>query len=267
MNMLGDTLEKIAFEKAGIIKPGIPVVVGEVKPETRPVFERRAAEDQAPLFIATEHYFVTDWHSEPHRLSITVADKKTDNRNTYHLDLQGVYQLKNLLTVLESVRQLNQNGWEISEAAMQKGLAKAKKLTGLHGRWDIIHQHPAIVLDVAHNEDGIRQLVEQIEITDHNNLHIVIGMVKDKEVERALSLLPKHASYYFTKARIPRALPEEQLAEKAAAQGLNGKHYPDVNTALKDALAHAGKNDLILICGSVFVVGEVNLEALAAYSA
>jgi dihydrofolate synthase/folylpolyglutamate synthase len=267
MNMLGDTLEKIAFEKAGIIKPGIPVVVGEVKPETKPVFERRAAEDQAPLFVATEHYFVTDWHSEPHRLSITVADKKTDNRNTYHLDLQGVYQLKNLLTVLESVRQLNQNGWEISEAAVQKGLAKAKKLTGLHGRWDIIHQYPAIVLDVAHNEDGIRQLAEQIEITDHNNLHIIVGMVKDKEVERALSLLPKHASYYFTKARIPRALPEEQLAEKAAAQGLNGKHYPDVNTALKDALTHAGKNDLILICGSVFVVGEVNVEALAAYSA
>ena len=258
MNMLGDTLEKIAFEKAGIIKTGIPVVVGETLPETKPVFERRATEAQAPLTIASEHYLVTDWHVEPHRLSIQVADKKTDNRTGYHLDLQGIYQLKNLLTVLESVRQLNQQGWEISETAVQKGLSQVKKLTGLHGRWDIIHQHPQIVLDVAHNEDGIRQLAEQIEITDHTNLHIVIGMVKDKEVDKSLSLLPKQAAYYFTKARIPRALPEEQLAEKAAVHGLEGKHYPDVNTALREALVHAGKEDLILVCGSVFVVGEVD---------
>jgi len=258
MNMLGDTLEKIAFEKAGIIKTGVPVVVGETLPETKPVFERRAAEAQTPLIIASEHYFVTDWHIEPHRLNIQVADKKTDHRAQYHLDLQGIYQLKNLLTVLESVRQLNHQGWEISETAVQKGLSQVKKGTGLHGRWDIIHQHPQIVLDVAHNEDGIRQLVEQIEVTDHTNLHIIIGMVKDKEVDGALSLLPKHAAYYFTKARIPRALPEEQLAEKAAAHGLQGKHYPEVNAALREALVHAGKDDLILVCGSVFVVGEVN---------
>jgi len=262
MNMLGDTLEKIAFEKAGIIKKGVPVVVGEVLPETRPVFEQRTAEAPAPLIIASEHYLVADWHMEPHRLVIEVADKKTDNRVVYHLDLQGIYQLKNVLTVLESVRQLNQQGWSISEAAVQKGLSQVKKLTGLHGRWDIIHRQPAIVLDVAHNEDGIRQLVEQIEITDHTNLHIVIGMVKDKEIDHALSLLPKQASYYFTKARIPRALPEEQLKAKGEAAGLRGKHYPDVNTALKEALEHAGKEDLILVCGSVFVVGEVTLPVL-----
>lgn len=257
MNMLGDTLEKIAFEKAGIIKPGVPVVVGETLPETKPVFESRAAEAGAPLIVASEHYFVTDWHVEPHRLTVQVADNKTDNRNVYHLDLQGIYQLKNVLTVLESVRQLHHKGWVISEVAIEKGLSQVKKQTGLHGRWDIIHRHPLVVLDVAHNEDGIRQLGEQIEITDHTNLHIVIGMVKDKEVERALSLLPAQATYYFTKARIPRALPEDQLAEKGAAFGLTGKHYPDVNTAFKEAMTHAGKDDLVLVCGSVFVVGEL----------
>lgn len=264
MNMLGDTLDKIAFEKAGIIKPGIPVVVGETLPRTRPVFEQRSAEAQAPLSIASEHYFVTDWHIQAHQLVIQVADKKTDSRTVYHLDLQGIYQLKNLLTVLESVRQLNLKGWNISEAAVQKGLSQVKKQTGLHGRWDIIHQHPTVVLDVAHNEDGIRQLVEQIEITDHTRLHIIIGMVKDKEIDNALSLLPKQAAYYFTKARIPRALPEEQLAAKGEALGLQGHHYPDVNTALKAALEHAGREDLVLVCGSVFVVGEVTIPVLTA---
>ncbi|MBS1564047.1 MAG: bifunctional folylpolyglutamate synthase/dihydrofolate synthase [Bacteroidetes bacterium] len=258
MNMLGDTLEKIAFEKAGIIKPGIPVVVGETLPATRPVFEKRAAESRAPLYIATDHFWVTEWHLQPHRLNITVADKHTDNRVQYQLDLPGIYQLKNLLTVLEALRQLQQKGWNIPEAAVQKGVSQVKKLTGLHGRWELIHQHPDVVLDVAHNEDGIRQLVEQIEITDHTNLHIIIGMVKDKEIDHALALLPKQATYYFTKARIPRALPEEQLAQKAAGLGLRGQHYPDVNAALKQAMEHAGKNDLVLVCGSVFVIGEVN---------
>ncbi len=264
MNMLGNTLELIAGEKAGIIKPGIPVVLGETLPETLPVFERKAAGEQAPLIIATQDYFVTDWHIEAHDLNVQVEDKRTGTHTVYQLELQGIYQLKNLLTVLESVRQLQQKGWEISEAAVHKGLAQVKKLTGLHGRWDVIHQSPRVVLDVAHNEDGIKQLVEQIEITDHTRLHIVIGMVKDKEVDKALSYLPRQASYYFTKARIPRALPEEQLAAKGDALGLKGNYYPDVNTALKTALLHAGKEDLVLVCGSVFVVGEVTLDIPAA---
>ena len=193
-------------------------------------------------------------------MSVQVADKKTGNHTVYHLDLQGIYQLKNLLTVLESVRQLRLKGWDISETAVQKGLSQVKPLTGLHGRWEIIRQHPAVVLDVAHNEDGIKQLVEQIEITDHTHLYIIIGMVKDKDIDRAISILPRHARYYFTKAQIPRAMPEEQLAAKGAALGLQGNHYPDVNTALKAALEHAGKDDLVLVCGSVFIVGEVTLE-------
>jgi dihydrofolate synthase/folylpolyglutamate synthase len=189
-----------------------------------------------------------------------VVDKKKDTHTLYELDLQGIYQTKNILAVLESIKQLQQQGWNIDEKQIQNGLRHTKKMTGLHGRWDIIHQQPMVVLDVGHNEDGIKQIAEQIEITDHDNLHIIIGLVKDKEADKVLSLLPKQATYYFTKAQIPRALPEEQLAAKGNNIGLTGHSYPDVNTALKNALAHAKKEDLVLVCGSVFVVGEVNTE-------
>jgi len=132
-----------------------------------------------------------------------------------------------------------------------------KKLTGLHGRWELIHKHPAVILDVAHNEDGMQQLVKQIELSDYRHLHIIVGMVKDKEIDKVLQLLPKVATYYFTRAQIPRALPENILYEKAIASGLSGDRYPDVNVALKAALGKASAEDLILVCGSVFVVGEV----------
>jgi dihydrofolate synthase/folylpolyglutamate synthase len=140
-----------------------------------------------------------------------------------------------------------------------KALSQVKKLTGLHGRWETIHQHPSVVLDVAHNEDGVKQLVKQVELSDYHTLHVVIGMVKDKEIDAVLKLFPKEAQYYFTRAQIPRALPEDQLKERAAAAGLNGSAFTDVNIALHTALKKAAKNDLILVCGSVFVVGEVTL--------
>ncbi|MBS1934325.1 MAG: bifunctional folylpolyglutamate synthase/dihydrofolate synthase, partial [Bacteroidetes bacterium] len=182
----------------------------------------------------------------------------SNDKNYYHLDLTGIYQVKNIVTVLEAVHQLKQKGWNITETHIRKALSQVKHLTGLHGRWEIIHHEPSVVLDVAHNEDGIRQLVRQIELTDHESLHIVTGMVRDKEIDKILSLLPKHAEYYFTKAQIPRALPENDLWTKAKAAGLHGDHYADVNTALQTAFAKAGKKDLIVVCGSVFVVGEVN---------
>jgi dihydrofolate synthase/folylpolyglutamate synthase len=257
MNMLGDSLAAIAFEKAGIIKHSVPVVVGEVLPETKAVFVSRVKDEEAAMIIATDELYVSDWQTDNHALQITVANKKNDERKSYELDLTGIYQTKNILTVLETVKQLKLQGWKIAETDLQKGLMHTKKTTGLHGRWEVIQEHPMIVLDVGHNEDGIKQIVEQLEITDHENLHIVIGLVKDKAIEKVLSLLPKHAAYYFTKAQIPRALPEEQLAAKANATGLAGLPYADVNTALKAAINHAKKKDLILVCGSVFVVGEV----------
>ena len=132
-----------------------------------------------------------------------------------------------------------------------------KKLTGLHGRWEIIHEQPDIVLDVAHNEDGIRQLLRQIELTDHEELHIVLGMVKDKAIDKVLAVLPRQASYYFTRAQIPRALPQDELTAQAMAAGLNGRPYPTVAEALQAAKTHAKSKDLVVVCGSVFVVAEV----------
>jgi dihydrofolate synthase/folylpolyglutamate synthase len=257
MNMLGNSLEAIAAEKAGIIKPGVPVLAGEIIPASKLIFTEKAGKEKAPFSIATEQLFVSAWEEQPYSLQVTVVNKKNDEHSSYELDLQGIYQLKNILTVLESLKIMQQQGWKIDQADIKKGLQHTKKLTGLHGRWDIIQRDPLLVLDVGHNEDGIKQIAEQIEITDHENLHIVIGLVKDKEVDKVLSLLPKQASYYFTKAQIPRALPEDQLAEKGMAAGLRGHHYADVNTALKTALMNAKKKDLILVCGSVFVVGEV----------
>jgi dihydrofolate synthase/folylpolyglutamate synthase len=257
MNLLGDSLPKIAFEKAGIIKPGIPVVIGEHQPESAPVFDRRAAEQQAPLTYADQHRFVGDWKFEKHSLVAEVTLLPGRDKEYYTLDLPGLYQTKNLVTVLEAAHVLVEKGWKLEHPQIHRGLQQVKKLTGLHGRWETIHEHPTIVLDVAHNEDGIRQLIRQIEITDHEELLIVFGMVKDKEIDRVLELLPAQANYYFTRAQIPRALPEEGLAERATSKGLKGGHYPTVMEALRAAKGHARPKDLVIVCGSVFIVGEV----------
>ena len=258
MNLLGDSLEKIAIEKAGIIKQNIPVVIGEVLPVTKPIFEQIAKEKKAPLFIASEKRQVMSWDWSKNELIAEVAEEHHTDQKIFQLDLPGIYQIKNLLTVLEACSRLQQLGWKIDDNIIHKGLQQTKKITGLHGRWEIIHHHPLVVLDVAHNIDGIRQLVQQAELTANKQLHIVIGMVKDKEVEKILALLPANAEYYFTKAQIPRALPEDELMNKAKEIGLRGHSFPEVNEALLFALQHAHPDDMIVVCGSVFLVGEVN---------
>jgi len=258
MNLLGNTLPAIAFEKAGIIKKDTPVVIGEHHPETAPVFEQRANEDNAPLTFADQQRFISDWDYQRHHLTAGVSTSPTANeKEFYTLDLAGIYQTRNLLTVLEAVHRLRARGWKLEQPAVHKGLLHVKKLTGLHGRWELVNEHPDVILDVAHNVDGMRQLARQIELSDHEELHIVLGMVGDKDIDQALSLLPKTAYYYFTRAAIPRALPEDRLAEQARSKGLEGKTYPSVTEALNAAKAQARARDLILVCGSVFVVGEV----------
>lgn len=257
MNLLGDTLPKIAAEKAGIIKQGIPVVVGEVTEETAPVFENTARQKNAPLTIAAQKRQAMDWKWEKHELIVQVAEEHKTDRQVYRLDLPGLYQTKNLLTVLEACAVLQEKGWNIDEPIIQSALRQVKKLTGLHGRWELIHQHPPVILDVAHNEAGMQQVVEQLELADYHELHIVLGMVKDKAVDKVLALLPSSAHYYFTQAGIPRALDAKELQQQAAAAGLKGKTYPNVNNALKEAKAKAKENDLVLVCGSVFLVAEV----------
>lgn len=260
MNLLGDTLEKIAREKAGIIKNNIPVVVGEVLPETKPVFETTANQKNSELVIASQKRNVTDWAWKDHFLEVQVAEEHKTDHKVFRLDLPGIYQSKNLLTVLEACHQLQNKGWQISDEHIHTALKKVKKINGLHGRWELVHQHPAVIMDVAHNEDGIRQLIRQTEITTYHHLHIILGMVNDKDVDKVLALLPENAHYYFTKAQIPRAMPETELATKAASFDLKGTEWPEVNAALKAAIDAAHKDDLIIVCGSVFLVGELNIS-------
>ena len=264
MNLLGNTLGKIAFEKAGIIKPAVPVVVGEVLPETQPVFEQVAGERKASLTIASQKRQIAEWNWAHNELVVEVSEEDKPDHRIYHLDLPGLYQTKNLLTVLEACSRLQQQGWSIPVYAIQKGLQQVKKLTGLSGRWEIIHHDPLVVLDVAHNIDGIKQLIQQVEVTKHRKLHIIIGMVQDKEVETTFSILPKTARYYFTKAQIPRAISEDELAVHGINAGLEGESFSEVNAALEASLQQSHKDDLILVCGSVFLVGEVKTVVMQA---
>lgn len=257
MNLLGNRLEEIAFEKAGIIKQGKPVVIGESLAETKPVFLAKAASCKAPIYFAKAHYQVIEFEPRSGHLLVNVRKIYNQQQFSFELDLPGYYQAKNLLTVLTAVDQLQILGWELNHATVFHALKQVKKLTGLHGRWEVITDYPLTVLDVGHNEDGIKEIVKQIALTGRQTIHIVIGMVKDKAVDKALSLLPKHAQYYFTKAAIPRALNESILQEYAASFGLVGKHYATVSEAFAAAKQHANKDDLIVVCGSVFVVAEV----------
>ena len=257
MNLLGNRLEEIAFEKAGIIKQETPIVIGESLPETKPVFLAKATACMAPIHFAKDQFQVTDFETKSGHLMVTVCKLSNQEHDTFELDLPGFYQTKNLLTALTAVDQLNLQGWKLDKSTVFNALKQVKKLTGLHGRWEVIANHPLTVLDVGHNEDGIKEIVKQIELTGKQSLHIVIGMVKDKEIDKALQLLPKKASYYFTKAAIPRALNETILQQQAANFGIIGKSYPTVSAAFIAAKNHAGKEDLILVCGSVFVVSEI----------
>jgi dihydrofolate synthase/folylpolyglutamate synthase len=261
INLLGNTLPAIAGEKAGIIKAGIPVVVGETLPETKPVFVQKSQLLNAPITFANETRWIADWRQEKQHLVVTVADKHTDERTEYALQLTGLYQTKNLLTVLQAIQILKKD-WNVETRHVHKGLEHVKQLTGLHGRWDVIREHPYTVLDVGHNEDGIKQITEQLEHCNFQKLHIIIGMVKDKDILKILSLLPKYAHYYFTKANIPRALPEDKLAEQAAIIHLNGHYYSTPNQALQQAINVAHAEDMILVCGSVFIVGEIDASQL-----
>jgi dihydrofolate synthase/folylpolyglutamate synthase len=174
------------------------------------------------------------------------------------LDLAGIYQVKNLLTVLTAIDQLRAAGWKLPEEKVLEGLKDAGRRTGLRGRWELIRSHPRLVVDVAHNPPGMQLLQEQINITPHHKLHIVLGMVKDKDVDAVLGLLPEEALYYFTRADIPRAMHEKELAERARAFGHNGHAYPNIDDALHSALTEAGPDDLVLVCGSVFLAGELD---------
>lgn len=260
MNILGNTLQEIAAEKAGIIKPGVPVVIGECLPETENIFLNKATQLNAPLHFAQSEFIITGIEYSAQWLHCDVIDTRLKMPFSCKLDLNGVYQAKNLCTVFSAAGVLNDMGILPHEMDECDALDKVKLLTGLHGRWDVISENPAIVLDVAHNEDGIKQLLQQLALIGQplSATHIVLGMVKDKDISNVLALLPKEVTYYFSNAHIPRAMLHAELKEKAAGFGLHGESYDDVNEALKAVRLNAKAKDMIIVCGSVFLVAEVD---------
>lgn len=260
MNLLGNNLEQIAYEKAGIIKKDTPVVIGKMQAESWPVFEQMARIQTAPLLLATDHYQVRTHEWKNDCLEVEIEEQVEKKKFRFHLDLPGVYQLENIITACSAIEQLQKLGYAISIDQQINGLENVRRNTGLQGRWEQIAKQPAIFLDVAHNEDGIKKLLQQFQLTKHNKLHLVIGMVKDKEIEKVLALLPQSATYYFTQAQTPRALEASLLHKKAATVGLQGSHYENVNVAIQAARLAASPHDLIVVCGSLYLIGEVNRD-------
>lgn len=249
---LGDTLPKIAAEKAGIIKPYTPVVIGElVSTDVAQVFIDKAKLVEAPIIFA-ELY-----------MNNFVADRNDGGWN-FHADgypnltgqLTGPAQDKNARTVLTSIEILNEIGYTITKDAVYKGFSNVISLTGLLGRWQILQDYPKTICDIAHNSHGIKYVVEQLANEKYNKLHIVFGMANDKDINSVLKLMPKNAIYYFTKASVERALNESYLKEQALSYNLNGDAYSSVSSAVEAAKENADKDDLIFIGGSSFIVAD-----------
>ena len=233
-DLLGGSLEAIAAEKAGIIKHGVPVIIGEASGWIAEAFRQKAEKEAAPI------HFVEHVDAVP-----------------YPMDLLGEHQERNARTVLAAVETLRTKGWNVPKVAVERGLAATSANTSLRGRWEILGQHPLIVADVGHNADGMRVVKTQLTRTPHHHLHIVLGCVGDKDLGRFLAELPPNATYYFCKADIPRGLDATDLKSRAEAIGLHGTVHPSVVAAFTAAQAAASQNDLVLITGSVFVVAEV----------
>ena len=230
---LGDTLEKIASEKAGVIKQGVPVVIGETTPETRNVFERKAQEMKAPIFMAEECDIPAEWDCE--------------------YELKGLYQQKNKQTILCAMSHLP---LEISTTSIKEGLTHVVELTGLMGRWQKIQERPTVICDTGHNVGGWKYLSEQIKNQPCKHLHIVFGMVDDKDIDTVMDMLPTNATYYFTQAQTKRAIPANIVKNKGIEHGLIGFDYPHVADAYKAAMQHAHEDDFVFVGGSSYVVAD-----------
>lgn len=253
---LGDTLPKIAAEKAGIIKTGIPVVIGEAEGDIRDVFAGRAEEVNAPICFSEDENRIK---------SITPSQQGgwecACNEGTVIVPLSGDYQKKNINTVLHAIDAMRAAGIDISDASVLKGLANVDTLTGLKGRWTILQNRPLVIADTGHNVAGITYNMAQLQRLMHDRhngkLKIVIGFVADKAIDKILKLLPADAEYFLTNAQIPRALPVEQLKERFNEAGLDGTCYPDVKTAYSSALASASPEDIVFVGGSTFIVADL----------
>lgn len=231
---LGNTLAAVATEKAGIIKEAVPVVIGESQLETTPVFNKIASEKKAPILFADQLEGVA-----------------------FDSDLKGSYQKKNIQTVVTALRVLQNNGWNISEENIRKGLLKTIKNTGLMGRWQVLQENPKVICDTGHNKEGLKYTMDQLKNESYKNLHIVLGVVSDKNLDSILPLFPKNARYYYCKPDVPRGMDASKLAFHASEYGLKGNNYSSVKTAFEAAQAAATEADVIYVGGSTFVVAEV----------
>lgn len=254
IQFLGNTLEKIASEKAGIIKPGIPAIVGEWgKESVAEVFMNKAEEAGTSLVFADRENEIVDFTLTPGQ----GYTYHTATFGTIHGELEGLCQEKNTATILEAIKALRRKGIHISNQAVQDGFAKVSIHTGLRGRWQKIADKPLTICDTGHNVGGMQYITRQLATTPHQALHIVIGMVNDKDVNTVLSMLPQDATYYFTQASVRRAMPCDQFSQEASRNGLKGQCYPTVHDAYLAAKAASGEEDLIFIGGSTFIVADL----------
>ena len=257
MNLLGATLPLIATEKAGIIKLNTPVLIGETQHEISKVFISKSKQCNAPVFFADNLIKTKNRKQVSKKNELYLEIELSNSGKKICCDLPGLYQEKNIKTVLAAIGIINTTtSFKINSRQLKSGLMNVKKNTGLFGRWQIIKNKPLIIYDTGHNEAGIKEVVKNIKNTKHNKLHIVLGMVNDKDINHVLKILPKNASYYFCKASIPRALDENILYSEASKEQLKGVCFSDVKSALKSALNNANKNDLIFVGGSTFTVAD-----------
>ena len=268
---LGDTLEKIAGEKAGIIKEGVPVVVGETQAETKPVFDRVAAEHYAPITYADQKYRINDecGMMNDELMTFTVDILRGNSsfltpHSSFTSQLTGDYQKKNIATVLEAVEVLNRNSsFLIPHSSLQRGLARVVTNTHLHGRWQKIGERPLTICETAHNEPGIRSMLGKLQTMHFRHLHLVYGCVNDKDFRHILQLLTNqfsifniHFSIYFTQPSVPRRLPVADLVAAAREMGIEGAAFGNVKEAIAVARAAAESDDLVLVTGSIFLIAD-----------
>ena len=257
---LGNSLAEIAGEKAGIIKQNIPVVIGERQKETEEVFLKKAKKKNSKISFASDNYACKILNSNLKYSNFEVEKKTSDKSYTLNFNLSGKYQEKNLATILETVDNLRNQGFCISDENLKQGLENLIKNTGFHGRWETLNAEPLTICDTGHNKEGLSYTIEQLLSLEFKKLRFVLGFVNDKNVDEVLKLFPKNAEYYFCKAQIPRALDEKILLEKANLVSINGKSFENVSSAYHAAKKDADKNDVIFIGGSTFVVADLLQE-------
>lgn len=258
MNILGDSLEKIAVEKAGIIKKNIPVVIGKRSVATDEIFTITAKANGSKLIFAEDVYDSKVLEVSKGKIEISIHRCDEEKVKILSCPLAGLYQAENIKTVLTAIELLKEQNIAVNDNSVALGLENVIRNTGLMGRWEMLSEEPLVILDVAHNPAGIEQMVDQINQTHHQTLYLILGLSKDKDIDAILDILPEKAIYGFTQADLPRALGTDELTKKAKLKGLNGHPFKTVNDALMHFKNEATPEDLIVVCGSVFVVGEVD---------